>query len=57
MRTIVTDGVAWSVCLSATIMSPAKVAELIEMPFGLCTRVSSRNYMMEVQIPHANGQF
>jgi len=57
MRTIVTDGVAWSVCLSATIMSPAKVAELIEMPFGLWTRVSSRNYMMEVQIPHANGQF
>jgi len=34
MRPIVTDGVAWSVCLSVMIVSPAKKAELIEMPFG-----------------------
>ena len=41
MRAIATDGVTWSVCLSAcvsvclliTFMSPAKTAESIEMPF------------------------
>jgi len=35
MRPIATDGVAWSVCLSVTIVSSAKTAEPIEMAFGL----------------------
>ena len=39
MRSIVTDEVAWfvcrSVCLSVTIVSPAKTAEPIEMPCGV----------------------
>jgi len=40
MRPIVTDrGVAWSVYLSVTLVSPAKTAEPIEMPFGLRTWV------------------
>jgi len=34
MRAIVIDGVAWSVCLSVTIVSPVKMAELIKMPFA-----------------------
>jgi len=49
MRPIVTDRVALSVglsvCLSVchTIVSPAKTAELIEMPFGLRTLVGPGN--------------
>jgi len=39
MRSIVTDRVAWSVGRSVTVVSPAKVAEPIKMPFGLRTRV------------------
>jgi len=43
MRSIVTDREAWSVGLSVgqsvTLMSPAKTAEPIEMPFGLRTLV------------------
>jgi len=35
VRPIVTDEVAWSVGLSVTIASPAKIAEPIEMQFGL----------------------
>ena len=35
------------VCLSATIVSPAKVAELVEMPFGLWTLVGSGNYILD----------
>jgi len=34
MRTIFKDGKMWSVCRSVTIVSPAKTAEPIEMPFG-----------------------
>ena len=53
MRLVVTDGVAWSVCLSVsrsvTIMSPAKTTEPIEMPFGMWTRVGvdSRNHVLD----------
>jgi len=58
MRPIVTDGVAWSVCLSVsrsvTILIPAKTAEPIEMPLGVWTRVGPRN---QIQIAHAKGQF
>jgi len=38
MRPIVTDRVAWSVCQSVTLVSPAKTAALIEMLFRLRTR-------------------
>jgi len=39
MRPIITDWVAWSVCRSVTLVSPAKTAALIELPFGLRTWV------------------
>jgi len=45
MRPIVTDGIAWSVDWSATIVSPAKTAEAIEMPFGVLTRLGPRNHL------------
>jgi len=62
MRPIVTDRVAWSfglfVCLSVTLVSPAKTAKPIEMPFGLRARVGSRNHILDaVEIPHGKGQF
>jgi len=49
MRPIVsvTDRVAWSVGLSVTIVSHAKTAESIEMPFGLWTPVSRRNQVLD----------
>jgi len=37
MRPTVTDRVAWSVGLSVALVSPAKTAEPVEMPFGLWT--------------------
>jgi len=58
MRPIVADHVAWSVGLSATVVSPAKTAEPIEMPFGFMTRVGARNHVLDgVKIPHGKGQF
>jgi len=39
MPPILTDRVAWSVGLSVTLVSPAKTAALIELPFGLRTWV------------------
>jgi len=42
----VTDQVAWSVCRSATLVSPAKTAELMDMPFGLRTRVGPANHVL-----------
>jgi len=51
MRAIVTVRVAWSVGLSVTVVSPAKTAELIEMPFGLWAWVGSTNHALDgVQI-------
>jgi len=37
-RSTVTDQVAWSVCRSVTVVNPAKMAQPIEMPFGLRSR-------------------
>jgi len=37
MQPVVTDRVAWSVRRSVTLVSPAKTAAPIEMPFGLRT--------------------
>ena len=47
MRPIVTDRVAWFVRLSVTIVSPAKTAEPIEMPFGAWTRVGPWNHALD----------
>jgi len=35
------------VCRSVTIVSPAKTAEPIEMPFGLWIRMGLRNHVLE----------
>jgi len=52
MRSIVTDGVAWYVGWSVTLVSPAKTAEPIEMPFGLRTWMGPGNHVLDgVQIP------
>jgi len=51
MRPIVAYGVALSVVLSVTIVSPAKTAEPIEMPFGLWLGwVHASMYYMGVHI-------
>jgi len=39
--------VCWSVCLSLTLVSPAKTAALVEMPFGLGTWVGPRNHVLD----------
>jgi len=46
MLSTVTNRVAWSVGLSVTLVSPAKMTELIEMPFGLRTRVGPGNHVL-----------
>jgi len=47
-----------SVCLSVTIVSPAKTAEPMETPFGLSGTGGSKEPVLDgVQIPHAKGQF
>jgi len=64
LRSTYVDGghcykVAWSVGLSRTVvMSPAKMAAPIEMPFGLRTWVGPSNRALDgVQIPHRKGQY
>ena len=47
MRSIVRDQVAWSVCQSVTLVSPAKTAEPIEMPFGLTTWLGPRDHVLD----------
>jgi len=47
IRPVVTDGVAWSVGLSVTPVSPAKMAEPIETPFGLRTWVGPGNNVLD----------
>jgi len=51
MRPILTDRVAWSVGLSVglsvTLLSPAKTAAPIEMPFGLRTWVGPGNHVLD----------
>jgi len=47
-----------SVCQSVTLVSPAKTAEAIELPFGLRTRVGPRNHVLHgVQLPHGKRPF
>jgi len=58
MQPIVTDRAVRSVGPSVTLVSPAKMAEPIEMPFGLRARIGCRNLVLDgVQITHGNGQF
>ena len=58
MRPIVIDQVAWSVGQSVTLVSPAKTAESIEIPFGLRTRVGPKNHALDRgKMPHGKGQF
>ena len=61
MRPVVTDRLAWSICLSVCLSLshyPAKTAAPIEIPFGLRTRVGPGNYVLDgVQILHGKGQF
>ena len=51
MQSVVIDQVAWSVGrsvgLSVTLLSPAKAAEPIKMPFGLRTRVGPGNHVLD----------
>jgi len=45
------------VCQSVTLVSPAKTAEPIEMPFGLWAQTDPRNHVLDgVHIPHGKGQ-
>jgi len=45
------------VCLSVTIVSPAKTAELIEMLFGLRTRLGPRKHVLDSGPPMQRGNF
>ena len=59
MRHIATDGVAWSVCLYVMGMSPAKMAEPIEMPFGMWPWVGPHNHVLDGECgsPRRRGNF
>ena len=46
------------VCRSVTLVSPAKTAEPVEMPFGLRARVDPGNHVLDGgPDPHGKGQF
>jgi len=47
MQSVATDGVAWSVGRSVTLVSPAKTDEPIEMPFALRTGVGPGNHVLD----------
>jgi len=56
MRSIGTDGVPCYVGRSVTVMSPRKMAEPIEVLFGLRHRVGPRKHVLDgVQIPACEG--
>jgi len=56
MQPVVIDRVAWSVGLSVTIVSPAKMAEPTKMPFGLRTWLGPRNQVLDgANIPPWEG--
>jgi len=58
MRPIVTDRAAWSVAQSVTLVSPLKMAEPIEMLFGLRTLDGPRNHVLDgVHITMRRGNF
>ena len=50
--------VCQSVGLCVTLVSPAKLAEPIEMQFGLCAQMVPRNHLLDGgPDSHGNGQF
>ena len=51
--------VCLSVCLSVTLVSPAKTAEPIEMPSGLRTWLGPRNHVLDggSDAPMGRGKF
>jgi len=62
MQSIITNQLACLmvcrlVCRSVTLVSPAKMAELIEMLFGLRTRVGPENHVLDggSRSPHGKG--
>ena len=63
MRPVLTDRVAWSVglsvCRSVTLVSPAKTAAPIELPFGLRTWVGPGNHALDggLDPPMRRGKF
>jgi len=63
MRPILTDRVAWSVGLSVgrsvTLVSPAKTAAPIELPFGMRTWVGPLNHVLDggPDPPMGRGKF
>ena len=63
MQPIVTNRVVWSVylsvCRSVTLVSPAKIAEPIEMLFGFRTLVGPGNNVLDggPDIPMGRGNF
>jgi len=56
---VVCRSVCLSVCRSVTLVSPAKTAGLIEMPFGLKTQVCPRNHVLDggPDLPMERGNF
>jgi len=59
MRPIVTDRLVWCVGLYVIVVSPAKTAEPIEMPFGLRTLVGPENHVLDdgTDLPVGRGNF
>jgi len=49
--------IAWSVCRSVTVVSPAKTAEPIEMPFWMLSRVDPINHVWGCICPSRKGTF
>jgi len=47
--------VCLSVCQSVTVVRPAETVELIEMLFGLCSRMGPRNHIRWVPDPPWEG--
>ena len=55
MRPIVTDQLACCVGQSVTLVSPAKMAKPIEMPFALWARMGPRNLVVDSGSRDAEG--
>jgi len=50
--------VCWSVCRSVALVSPAKTAEPVEVPFRLRTRVGPGNHVLDFSgLPMGRGNF
>ena len=56
MWPVVIDRVVWSACLSVTIVSPAKMAEPIDMLFGLWARMGPRKHALDGSLDSPMGR-